>query len=747
MVRCFLARRKLKRLRLAEWTKRALHLAKALKRFWCARQLWRRKKRERAVYRARMLKKKANAALNIQRCFRGLLGRRLARLRANLQSEVFRRRHLAAVKIQACTRRRMAGRRVVQLRRLRRARWKVGWNAILYGRRRKLRRTRACVEIQRVTRGFLSRLLARRLRAEKLRREREEAEQRRLEAQRLALLAAAEEAATRRIELRITVNGAILRRMGVLGPAEAILWCVRHNILCFCNETSSTGDRGGYGLGPVPLQVVSTVESVFPSLISRRPKTRERPAAIPSEVSDDAKHSVSNQAVMPHSENIVDVDADSKCIKLRRWDDEFSSDQTGGKNVQRVPCGSAELPMEWKQAVKVGTGAEVVVNRGTWSVDLQVKILADAFYNPVAAMEPGAIRWTVVTIVLEADQIATAGKNVVAAADLWADQNLATAGIEELDAPEFKFKFKDTVVLLQPPARTPTPPPISPVLTESSSSALSVPSSPLPALRSPIDDSFSDVGSPPQQAHRITVMLEPNWDAFARTIQRRAKLWVRLRFLACRKIQVAVLRWRRLRRWRWAVVAMLARAHYSVRRIQTVVRRMLGAAKVAMVRGQVCARLKSSAQRFARRVVDDLSHCKFASEDELACWAAFGINETDAIGIIANNPYPSASLSLQLNPADARFVTSRSQLLNEAMSFVKLPPAPWGIVAPQTQLLASSISVSHKQDGQLGTVFAVPPSSQVPRKSAETQPDTIDVSLDNYGIPNLFVKLSERMVI
>lgn len=768
MVRCALSRRKLKRLRLADWTKRALKLAKALKAFWRARLLWRKKKRERALHRARMLKRKASAAMNIQRCFRGMLGRRLALLRRAMQSEQFRIRYLAAIKIQSCERRLRGYKLTALRRRRRRALWKVGCSGLLWFRRLQKRRQLAAIAIQRVARGLLARLVARKLRAEKLLRERQEAELRRLELQRLA----AEEAATRRIELRLSVGSAIIRRIGALGPAEAVLWCLKHNVLSFWVSTE-TAEPTGYGLGPVPLQVVGAVESAFPSLVSssssqRRPKTSTGTGGSARDPSSRPQSSQSSQqSLLP---GIVDVDADNKCIKLRKWDSEPAGGAGDGKEpcTLGIPKGPEQLPSQWKQVMRVKTGAEVTVDRGPWSIDLVVKITADAFTaDPAAGNSASPIRWTVVTIVLEADCEKITNTSATVPFDLWSvDGPLA---LDESEAPDLKFKFKDTVVLLQPPLRAPLPPqsPPSPLLPQAQDDlgeplalALAAKDSPVPSPRSPFDDSISDASLSPsnQQQQRVTVSIEPDWNAFARVIQRRARPWAQRRLLACRVIQKMARRRRVLRRWRIAVLAVLARAHRAATRIQTVVRgRLVGPRRVATLRLQVCSRLKASVQRAARRVVDDLSDYKFSSESEIACWAAFGVEADEARQILALEPVAevvsagagaaaaSAAAAVGVGaalpypfPPQVRAAAMRAKLIRESMSFAQLPPSPWGATPPSV-LLASN----YRQDQSFGTVFAIP-SAALGGGVGNGGGDTTDLppGLRGLDVPELFLKVA-----
>ena len=765
MVRCALSRRQLKRLRLAEWTKRALKLAKALKAFWRARLLWRKKKRERALHRARMLKRKAFAATNIQRCFRGMLGRRLASLRRAMQSEQFRLRCLAAIKIQACERRLLGYKLTSLRRRRRRALWKVGCSGLLWFRRLQRRRQLAAIVIQRTARGLLARLVARKLRAEKLLRERQEAELRRLELQRLT----AEEAATRRIELRLSVGSAIIRRIGALGPAEAVLWCLKHNVLSFwvCSETA---EPTGYGLGPVPLQVVGAVESAFPSLVSssqRRPKTSAGTGGSARDPSSRPQSSQSSQqSLLP---SIVDVDADNKCIKLRKWDSEPAG---GGAGDGKEPCtlgipkGTEQLPSQWKQVMRVKTGAEVTVDRGPWSIDLVVKITADAFTaDPAARKSASPIRWTVVTIVLEADCEKVTNASAAAPFDLWSVDG--PLSLDESEAPDLKFKFKDTVVLLQPPMRAPPPPqsPPSPLLPRSQddlgeSLALAAKDSPVPSPRSPFDDSISDASLSPsnqQQQQRVTVSIEPDWNAFARVIQRRTRPWAQRRLLACRVIQKMARRRRVLRRWRIAVLAVLARAHRAATRIQTIVRgRLVGPRRVATLRLQVCSRLKASVQRAARRVVDDLSDYKFSSESEIACWAAFGVEADEARQILALEPVAEvvtagagaaaasaaavgvgAALPFPF-PLQVRAAAMRAKRVRESMSFAQLPPSPWGATPPSV-LLASN----NREEQSFGTVFAIP-SAALGNGVGSGGDDNSDLpsGLRGLDVPELFLKVA-----
>ena len=297
--------------------------------------------------------------------------------------------------------------------------------------------------IERVVRGFLGRRRARRAREDKLRREREEAERRRLELLR-------EEAATRRIEVRLAVNTAILRRTGALGPAEAVLWSLKHNILRFHDDDAGCG----YSLGPVLLQVVGTVESVFPSLV-RRGKGNQKDK-------DKDKDNAGEEQSAAAPGNIVDVDEDSKCIKLRKWDDGIPGSKAASAAAIRVaatPRGVAQLPFEWKKPLKCGDGAEVAVDLDSWAIELKVKIAADAFSLP-SSDSSAVIRWTVVAIVLEAERDKDRPPEHEGP-DLLTSSAAGDAGAEdaEAQAAAFKFKFKDTVVLLQPQPRAPPSPP------------------------------------------------------------------------------------------------------------------------------------------------------------------------------------------------------------------------------------------------------------------------------------------------
>lgn len=736
MVRQSFARHKLKELRLAEWTKRALKLAKVLKRFWQGRLVSRRKRRERALHRIRMLKKKAAAAVHIQRCFRGMMGRKLSKHLASLRSQEYRRRHFAAIKIQACARRRRGRRLTQQLRKRRISLWKVGYRCVYWYKRWLFRRTKASIVAQRVARGFLGRCRARRTLADKLRREREEAERRRLELLRLAALAAAEEAATRRIEVRISVKLAILRRMSVLGPAEAILWCIKHSILQFFENDA------GYSLGPVLLQVVDTVESVFPSLV-------KRPAPTSGKAKDNSIPT-SNEQASHTASNIVDVDADSKCIKLRKWDDDAKGGGRGrSSELPSLPFGPAQLPFEWGREFKCGVGAQITINLESWSIDIKVKLSSDAFSHE-GGERGNPICWTLVTIVLEAEK----DKDHISKETLLESSFAKSMGdyqLDEQDAADFKFKFKDTVVLLQPPPKYVPPPELLPieVLPDEAKEVETNPQ------ESPLcDDSFTDSlpSSPgsPQVPQRITIMVEPNWDAFARTIQKRAKLWVQGRIQACRLIQRVYHRYSRLRIWRRLVCRVLERAHRACCRIQTAARKRLGSTKAQRIRLQLCARLKASSLRIAKRVVDDLSDYKFASEEELVCWGAFGVEPADALRFVASDPERQqdslpGEVENALSSSDKSVVHKRSKLLRDLMAFAKLPPAVPGSALPGVHLVTC---VSEQQlMNDTGLPFGTVASLRLKSDKTALRKDESIVSPVHYGFPNVFIKAAERLAV
>ena len=600
--------------------------------------------------------------------------------------------------------------------------------------------------IERAVRGFLGRRRARRAREDKLRREREEAERRRLELLR-------EEAATRRIEVRLAVNTAILRRIGALGPAEAVLWSLKHNILRFHDDDAGCG----YSLGPVLLQVVGTVESVFPSLV-RRGKGNQKDK-------DKDKDNAGEEQSAAAPGNIVDVDEDSKCIKLRKWDDGIPGSKASAAaiRVDATPRGVAQLPFEWKKPLKCGDGAEVAVDLDSWAIELKVKIAADAFSLP-SSDSSAVIRWTVVTIVLEAERDKDRPPEHEGP-DLLTSSAAGDAGAEdaEAQAAAFKFKFKDTVVLLQPQPRAPPSPP--PPLPKDSPTP---PSSPLPeppageeqALPpSPQTDFFDDSAelseaspapSPQQQEqHRITIVIEPNWDAFARTIQRRARVWAQLRIAAARAIQILVRRRFRLRKWRRLVVAVLARAHQSARLIQSIVRGLLARRRVQRLRQQVCARLQATSLRLARRVVDDLSDNKFSLASELDCWRAFGIQPIEAQRLRAADPRCSAKAEREAEAAlgvdDLAFISTRCALLRDAMSFAKLPAAPPGSVLPAAHLVCCLPedellleAMSAEPGVSLGTVVPAALSSAGQVKGWGGPPSQ---PLPKYGLPSLFIQV------
>lgn len=723
-VRRGLARHELARRRLAEWTRRATALAKVLQAALRWRRRERRKREERALHRARMLKRKHTAALNVERVFRGMRGRRAAALRRNLKSALFRRRHLAAIVVQSCWRHKRALGLMQRARRRRRAAWRVGAWALCWHRRWRRRRAGASIHMQRLCRGFLARALACRLREDKARRAWEEAERRRLEALRLAALAAAEEAATRRIEVRIAVKHSILKRMSVLGPGEAVQWCLKHKILRFAAAA-------GFGLGTVLVQVVGTVESVFPTLVARRGGGVGAGAGAEAE----AEGVEENPQGAACSDNIVNVDASRKCIKLRKWGGD--EDPSAGTDTDGDPLHN--LPSEWQQVVR-GGGAEVSVGRGAWSIDVKIKLAADAF----AARGQSAIRWTVVTIVLEGQQ--EAGANLLDLLSAEAVPSLAE------DDSDFTFKFKDTVVLLQRPLKPPPPElPAVPAL----DSAEDGPQG--PALSSPMDDSFgSDAVLPspasPDRDHRITIMIEeppPDYEGAARVIQVGCRTWLDLRYGGRHVIRRCWRRRRRLLRWRHAVARVLARAHAAAAKMQSLLRRRLGQKRAAAQRLQVCARLKSGFSRVVERLAGDLSDIRFASQSEEESWAAFGLGPAEAeeharaVGWMETH---GRGESLGVH-ADSRAAAGRVQRRNSAlrgmMGLARLPSAPPGTVALFSHLVAVQGS-SAAAPSEAGWGAVVPLSLD----GLATEPGAAEESLSSLAegdFPALFVGLSRRM--
>ena len=726
-VRGLMARRELRRRRLAEWTRRATALALALQAAvrWHRRE--RRKKEDRALHRARMLRRKHAAALVIQQLYRGTRGRRAALLRRQLQSELYRRRHFAAITVQSCWRRMRAKGFVQARRRRRRAQWKVTAYALCWQRRWRAHRVSACINMQRICRGFLGRARVRQAREARARALWEAAERRRLEALRLAALAAAEEAATRRIEVRLAVKLAILKRISVLGPAEAVLWSLKHKILRY-------GTALGYSLGAVLVQVVGTVESVFPTLIARpasrcggtkeeasvagaacaaqgdargdaaggdtgsppaRPIPGEGDAGVgPTEPSDRGGEELGGDA--PAAPDIVDVDAQHKCITLRKWRDDDDGAADADDAGDAAGAGAGHLPRDWQQTVQRGRGAEVSVARSARSIDLRVKISADAF----ALRGDNPIRWTVVTIVLEGE-----AKDApdIGCSSLLDCGDLPTAVLPDDDA-DFRFRFRDTVVLLQRPAKVAAVKEEKAPVVEVEVAAEEGPSG--PPLGSPMGDSIASSQDSPHspevqspQEHRITITIEPDYGAAACTIQGGCRDWLDLRRGAREVIRRCWRRRRRLKKWRKVVRKMLRRANRAATRMQRIVRRVLAARQVAARRLQVCTRLASGFARVTARLTGNLSGVKFAAQSEAACWAAFGLGAAAAeehVGGAGVEAAPRLDLGVggagtpaaAAAAAAALRVLKRNAAVRGMMSIARLPPAPPGVVPLFAHLVA-----------------------------------------------------------
>lgn len=623
MVRARLARAELRKRREALWLRRATHLAVLLQNSWKERKMRIQAAKLRAERLARLMRRKAKMATEIQRVFRGMLGRRTA-MALRLKKDKFAQlRHRCAIMIQSIVR----GRAARKLRAsLLRSRARIGQSVIMYRRRLILRRGVACRVIQRVARGFLARRVARRLRHEReLARMRllAEEERRRLEAlfqqQVVKARQVEEDTATKRAEIRVTLNMRLLQHMAALGPAEVVRWALQNSIIMFDAES-------GFDLGSVLKQVFASVLAAYPD-IEARPSSREGPRSREA----STKEGVASEE-----------DDGEKCVKVRSWD----------VSEAIVPPPKECYPNNWGQmalwhgdsAEAIGAAVKVerddsalrVVLTKVLQLDRRATVSVDTT-SPVTQLNTAEVVFpikTEITIILESDvdDVTELPAIITPAAGIVINptgfRTSAASSAPELDN-DFKFKFKDAIVTIEPPQ------PVSPIK-EAHPVELKEGGEEENKDEAEVNDSFDDSVDEEVVPTVVKVQfVEPDLNPQVGIIQRAYRAHYNKRLTAARRITGWLKTMQVLEAWWDLVDEVLELATENALIIQKYVRRLLGDRMVARRRKQAIRRLSALCMRNSAFLLDDMGSHRGFLASEANNWRSFGMDPDPSVPFIS----------------------------------------------------------------------------------------------------------------
>jgi hypothetical protein len=402
-----------------------------------------------------------------------------------------------------------------------------------------------------------------------------EEEQRRLEAEFQRLVREArdreEDNATKRAEVRVTLPMMLLRYFAALGPAEVTSWALTNSIVLF------GGEEVGYDLGSVLQQVFSAVLLQFPEMVSSAapagggggshyppgggvggysyPPGGDRPLSKGSargESSTTAAHNnISSNSnsydqqqqgggnynpQYPHpGGNNNPQQQPPKCVQVRCWD----------VVTPHAHPPRESYPAAWGQKAQCagGHGAVLVVEKADTELRLVLtKILQEektgtvtvAVTSPVTQTNTAEVTFpirTAISVILEAEPSPDTGlpQSITPASGITIKptgfRQVATTSEQHGDGGtstdwqrDFKFKFKDAVVTIAPPAPSPDkglqPTPAAAPVEEDSA-----PASPHPDLS--FDDSFGEEEEEEMEPNVVHVtFVEPDFNPQASLIQR-----------------------------------------------------------------------------------------------------------------------------------------------------------------------------------------------------------------------------------
>ena len=542
-----------------------------------------------------------------------------------------------------------------------------------------------------------------------------------LEAERLALLAKAErarleeefkrlvaearskaqEAAVRRAEVQVTLNMGLLRHMAALGPGEVVRWALESSIITF--------DEGaGYDLGSVLSQVFSAVKSAFPEVNEARPKSRD---SRPSSRGERAARGMGAQDK-----------GNDRCVKVSEWD--FSG-------TPHYPPLST-YPSRWGESAMWalkggGVGSSVAVERADTCIKLMMTSTAKAeatstvtvdVVSPITHTNKAEVTFqlkTVISVMFEGEKeegelapIITPASGVVLKPTGFRQMQVSAGdepGGDDLlrRRQDFKFRFKNATVLIEPPQMTEPEPEPEPELVRDGEDADVLAEPEVEPLPPPL---------PPSPQKVLVEFVAPDFSFQARAIQRAFRAYYARRQAALSVISAWLRRRRVLAVWYDLLDDVWERAQEAAVAIQRIVRGALGHRMLERRRDEVIVRLAKACARDTSRLLDDVRCYKAFLSDESRNWRAFGLTPPPGIPYDGREePGTTAAKHIQgkggvggrkkgktavrsvdtcgtlVSRADKRPDVA---LLSECLRTMQLPEAPPGTVLPMQDLCASS---------------------------------------------------------
>ena len=259
----------LKKLRVDAYHRNAKLLAKRIEELYFAAKKRARRRAYLMTQRSKKMGKLHRAAIEIQRVFRGMLGRR----RFELVKCERERNRAAAISMQCKVRQFLAGKKLQALRRKMAATARIIAMLIRWRRRRRVRRERGALVIQRFSKSLRSKLLTRK-RLSYRRREFEYVNQATEVAMRDVVDGVVSDCfpeppemavARQTLAVHVEVGAGLFQRMhaDVDSPSSVLQWCMDHSILRFRRDGIAAGQEGFFTEGAALQQVVDSVRNTL----------------------------------------------------------------------------------------------------------------------------------------------------------------------------------------------------------------------------------------------------------------------------------------------------------------------------------------------------------------------------------------------------------------------------------------------------------------------------------------------------
>ena len=603
----------LKKLRAAYILKCNIYLALKFQKAWRDRIARRRAAKKRALTLERLRRRKNLAAIQIQRCYRGLLGRRHVFMLLKQKSALFRLQLRSAIIIQCCVRKFAAIKRAKSMRN---SRIIIARSILLWWKKVLLRRAKSVLTMQRYLRGFLAKMHAFRLRVERdkrIRDEFEKAERIRLEAlfQKMFLEAQkkAEEDAKIDLSLKVGISLNILKHMAALGPDEVMKWCLDHSLLQF-------HEVYGYLLGALLFQIVDSVESTFSS--STTEGSMNSYTAIVKANMDCFPSSTNKDFSLPFShdeENQIEaVEEDKKRITVAKWN----------LNVSNSIPATEYSPSKWEHVVGMKNGSKIAVYRNKRSINVTFQIRSQlslskevelSITSPVTNTNKVKVEifpMTTISILLESQCTDDSGMPSLITPSSDIMKTVKGLGENSFDQSDIIFRFRSVIICIDIFE-------MSEVLSYGGE-----PSNNFDDFDDSTESLFEEPLMSPKDEVVEDVIKSIDLNPFACVIQFAYRRRLQKRIIATLMIQKWVKSIFLNLRWKILVSEVLKKANFAAVFLQKSFRTLLAISAAYKMREILCRRLSSSCDQSSAYFVDDFSNIRSFLKDESENWKAFG---------------------------------------------------------------------------------------------------------------------------